>query len=63
MSVSETLKKVVAKSIEKQSLRSVAKESRVDPAVLSRWLSGTKIPRADTIDALAKWAGYVLKKR
>ena len=63
MSITQTLKKVVAKAIEKQSLRSVAEESGVDPAVLSRWLSGKKIPRADTLDAIAKWGGYVLTKK
>lgn len=63
MTISETLKKAVAKAIEKQSLRSVARESGVEPAVLSRWLSGDKIPRGDTLDAIAIWAGYELKKK
>ena len=63
MSVSETLKKAVQKAVEKQSMRSVARESGVEPAVLSRWLAGEKIPRGDTLDAIAEWAGFVLKKK
>ena len=63
MTISETLKKTVAKAIETQSLRSVAEEADVDPAVISRWLNGKKIPRADTLDAIAAWAGLVLKKK
>jgi transcriptional regulator with XRE-family HTH domain len=63
MTISETLKRVVAKATKTQSLRSVGRESGVDPAVLSRWLAGDKIPRADTLDAIAIWAGFVLKKK
>lgn len=63
MTISETIKQQVAQAIQKQSLRSVAEEAGVDPAILSRWLNGKKIPRADTLDALAKWAGLVLKKK
>ena len=63
MTITNTLKKAVAKAIEKQSLRSVAEESGVEPAVLSRWLAGKKIPRADTLDAIANWAGYTLVKK
>ncbi|QEG25163.1 helix-turn-helix domain-containing protein [Mariniblastus fucicola] len=63
MSISDTLKKAVEKAVKQQSMRSVARESGVEPAVLSRWLSGDKIPRGDTLDAIANWAGFELKKK
>ena len=63
MSITETLRKAVEKAVEKQSMRSVARESGIEPAVLSHWLAGEKIPRGDTLDAIAEWAGFVLKKK
>ena len=63
MSVSETLKKHIKKQLDKQSLRSIAEESDVDPGVLSRWLSDQRTIRVETLDALAKWAGFVLKRK
>lgn len=63
MSVSETLKRYIKKQLDNQSLRSIAEESGVDVGVLSRWLSGQRTIRAETLDALARWAGFVLKKK
>lgn len=63
MTISEQLKKAISKATEKQSLRSIAKEAEVDVGVLSRWLSGKRNPGADTLDAVAEWAGLTLRKK
>lgn len=63
MTISEQLKKAIAKASEKQSLRSIADETGVDVGVLSRWLASKRKPGADALDAIAKWAGLTLKKK
>ena len=63
MTVSETLRKELEKSLKHQSLRSIAEEANVDPGVLSRWLTGKRTIRVETLDALASWAGFTLKKK
>ena len=63
MTVSETLRKNLEKALKDQSLRSIADEAGVDPGVLSRWLTGKRTIRVETLDSLATWAGFVLKKK
>ena len=63
MTISEQLKKTISKAAEKQSLRSIADETGIDVGVLSRWLAGKRTPGADSLDAVAEWAGLTLKKK
>lgn len=58
--ISEILKKRVKKAIKRSSLREVSRQSGVDVAILSRWISGVKQPAGETLDRLADWAGLTL---
>jgi transcriptional regulator with XRE-family HTH domain len=63
MTISTDLKRRTQRLLTKQSLRQVARDSDVDVAILSKWLSGRRGLSDGSVDKLGKFFKLRLVKR
>ena len=62
MSITDDLGEAIERRLKRETRYRIAKDSGVDFAILSRFLSGQRSPRLDTVDRLAEYLGLKLTK-